>query len=367
MRRTGLVLGGVLTLALAGLSYDVTAATPDRRVDEVGPAVRTIEPMALGRGPDAAIDHLQDGVIHTASGKTVRVRIPYGLDQLALLGRSGSSWLVAWGTDFDARGGYQFGVSRVRAGHRPVAVPKQRLTTYGEDFHSWRLDRDGSALVSTTYDRGGATTWVRDVTTGQRLDDTYSGVYYTPFDVADGHVAGIGENERGGTRVVDWEPGVGERTIAKRASYVSLRRDLVFVRVSGRDFGPTSVATPGTPAWSAPFQPLDVSPDGTTAVGLRISRSGFDDRGLLEVRAMDDGRLLDAIDLGDHFTMENWSITSAHEQTVRWESDSAYVVQLKVRGGAVLVRCRIGGRCDRASDVGGNISTPYEYFMWPQI
>lgn len=365
MGRTGLSVCGLLAVVLAGTTYDAAAAPPDRRVDRIGPVVRTIDPMSLRRGPDAAIDHLQDGVIRTAAGRRIQVRIPHGLDQLALLGRSGSSWLVAWGTDLGARGAFHFGVSRVRAGHPPVAVPRQRAASSGEDFHSWRLDRDGHAIVGTMYDRGGATTWVRDASTGQRLDNRESSVYYTPFDVADGHVAGLGENEVGGVRAVDWQPGVGETVIARRADYVSLRRDLVFVRVSGRDYGPTSISAPAAPHWSAPFEPLDISPDGAHAVGLRVPRSGFDDRGVIEVRSMADGRLLDAISLGDHFTMENWSITSAHEQTVRWETDTRFVVELAVRGGAVLVRCRAAGRCERASDVGGNISTPYEPFLWP--
>ena len=92
MRRTCLVLTGLIALALPATSY--AGAAPEPASSTAIPArarvpVRTLEPMALRRGPDAAIDHLQDGVIRTASGRTVRVRVPHGLDQLALLGRSG--------------------------------------------------------------------------------------------------------------------------------------------------------------------------------------------------------------------------------------------------------------------------------------
>lgn len=338
---------------------------PDRDATATEVPVRTLYPLALRRGPDAALDHLQDGVIHTAGGRTVRVRVPYGAGQVALLGRSGNAWLVAWGTGRSSSG-YHFHVSRIRAGHAPVEVPRQREVSFGEDFHGWRLDRDGSRLVSTTYDRGGTSTRVRDVRTGARLDDAYTGAYYTPFDVADGHVATFAENERGGLRIVDWEVGVGVTTLAKRAVHVDLRRDVAYVRVGGRDFGPTSVSAPSTPAWSAPFAPLDLSPDGSLAVGLGVPRSGFDDRGVLEVRDTADGTLLDALSLGDHITMANWSITTAHEQTIRWEDDAHFVVQLGVRGGEVLVRCRVAGRCERASDVGSDVTTPYESFMWPR-
>ncbi|UFN44443.1 hypothetical protein [Nocardioides okcheonensis] len=361
MRRTLVSLAGLLALSAPTAAH----AVPDRDAVAAEVPVRTLHPLRLPRGADAALDHLQDGVIRTASGRTLRVRVPSGDDQVALLGRSGGAWLVAWGTGAGPAG-HRFHVVRVRRGHAPVEVPRQRVTSYGEDFHGWRLDRDGTRLVSTTYDRGGTGATVRDVATGHRIDTRFSGGFFTPFDVADGHVATFAESELGRLRVVDWQPGVGETTIARRVAHVDLRRDLAFVRVSGRDFGPTSVAAPGEPAWAAPFAPLDVSPDGALAVGLRISRSGFDDRGVLEVRAMDDGRLLDALSLGDHITMDTWSITTSHEQTVRWEDDSHYVVQLPVGRDAVLVRCRVGGRCERASDVGGDVSTPYEYFMWPR-
>lgn len=366
MRRSLVTLAGLLALALPAASYAVgagAAADPRPRWSEV--PVRTLDPLRLPRGADAGIDHLQDGVIHTASGRSLRVGVPHGLDQLALLGRSGGAWLVAWGTA-STRTGYHYGVSRVRSGHAPVAVPKQREGSYGDDFHGWRLDRDGGVLVSTTFDRGGSTTYVQDTDTGKVLGSRYSGYYSTPYDVAGGHVATIAETDSGGSRVVDWVPRTSETVIARRAAFVDLQRDLAFVRVQGRDYGPTSVSAPAAPAWSAPFAPLDISPDGGRALGLRISRSSFDDRGVVEVRSMTDGSLLDAIALGDHVTMDNWSITTSHEQTLRWEDDSHYVVQMPVRGGAVLVRCRVGGRCERASAVGGNISTPYEYFMWPR-
>ena len=98
--------------------------------------------------------------------------------------------------------------------------------------------------------------------------------------------------------------------------------------------------------------------------GLRIARSGFNSPAILDVRRMDDGTLLDSIAFGKRITMDNWSITSAHEQTVRWESDERLVLQLGSPRGAVLVRCKLGGACQRASDFGGNISTPYESYMW---
>lgn len=367
----GLLALSLLALAPATADGAVAAPRPEAGAPAATAAraraveVRTLRPATLRRGPDARIDHLQDGVIRTADGRRVRVAIPHDDDMLALLGRSGDDWLVAWGTVSRQRG-YQFGVSRVSAGAAPQPVPRQRAGSYGEDFHGWRLDKHGSVLASTVFDRGGATTLVRDVVTGTRLGLRSSGVFAAPDDVAGGHLALTSEDDSGRVRVIDWTPPDTDRVIARSASGVDLGRDLAFVRTQRRDYGPTSASAPGVPAWAAPFAPLDVSPDGTLVIGTRISRSGFDDRGVLEVRSMADGTLLDAVSLGDRITMDNWSITSSHEQTIRWESDTRYLVQLRAPGGAVLVRCRVAGRCERASDAGGGISTPYEYFMWPQ-
>ena len=79
---------------------------------------------------------------------------------------------------------------------------------------------------------------------------------------------------------------------------------------------------------------------------------------------MADGRLLHSIATGQRITEENWEVGKEHEQTVRWESDRSFVFQLEAPSGSVLVRCRLGGACERASDYGGNISAPYEQYMW---
>ena len=79
---------------------------------------------------------------------------------------------------------------------------------------------------------------------------------------------------------------------------------------------------------------------------------------------MDDGTLLDSISFGPRITADNWQVGRTHEQTARWESSRRFVFQLRTTSGAVLVRCRLDGGCERASDHGGNISVPYETFVW---
>jgi hypothetical protein len=253
----------------------------------------------------------------------------------------------------------------VRRGTPPVRVPRSRTAYYADSYVGFRLSRDGAQLMTTTYDRGGSATQLRATATGRLDGTTYSGAFVQPFDADAGHVLTWYDNEFGRLRVADWSGDERFTRVATSAVHADLRRDLMFVRTTGRDFGPTPISAPAVPAWSAPFQPLDVSPDGSTAIGLRITRSGFRSRAILDVRSMADGSLLDHIAFGPRITVDNWSIIHDHEQTARFEDDASFVFQLTTARGAVLVRCPVGGRdCERASDVGSDISAPFERFMW---
>ncbi len=351
----------VVSLALvAGLSTAGSAgAAPSRDVVRAQvPPSRTIAPSALRRGDDTSIAFMQDGVIH-ADGRTLAIRTPVNGEQRQLLGESRRGWLVA------VRKGYLSRVVALRAGHAPVELRRTRTTSYGQGDSSigWLLSRDGEMLISTSYDRGGSTRHVQDLD-GKGLANSYTGGFFTPFDADAGHIASYAENTFYRLRVVDWVPRTSKTRIATNASFVSLRDDLMFVRTSGRQYGPSPISAPTTPAWSAPFQPLAISPDGATAAGLRISRSGFNSPAVLDVRRMSDGTLLDSIVFGPRITQDTWSITAQHEQTVAWEDDDTYVFQLGQARDAVLVRCTLARRCEGASDVGGNVSFAHETFMW---
>ncbi|SEC85598.1 hypothetical protein SAMN04489844_3124 [Nocardioides exalbidus] len=347
---------------LAGLLVTqgaVDAAPSGDRVVRADPPTRTIAPMRLPRGRDARLDLMQDGVIHTADGATLPIRTPVNGEQRQLLGESPKGWLVA------VRKGYLSRVIAVRPGRRPTEIRHSRTTSYGEGDSAigWLLARDGKMLVSTVFDRGGST---RDAMSlrGKFLGTSYSGSFVTPMDADAGHVVTYEDNKFSRLRLYDWVPRTSRTEIARNATYVSLRDDLMFVRTTGRLYGPTPISAPAEPAWAEPFSPLAISPDGETAVGLRISGSGFDSPAVLDVRRMSDGTLLDSIAFGKRITMDNWSITSAHEQTAAWEGNRRFVFQLAAPGGAVLVRCDLEKSCRRASDVGGNISFPHESFMW---
>lgn len=335
-----------------------TGASPSRDVVRAGdPPTRTIVPARLPRGHDARIDHLQDGVIHTADGRALPVRVPVSDDQAQLLGTSPKGWLVA------VRDGYVGRVVAIRPGRRPVEIRRTRIEWGDDILLGWRASRDGRMIIVTGFDRGGSTRTVYSLD-GRRLGSEYTGAFFNPLDAADGHVVTLREGEEGDYPVVDWVPRTSRTEIAAAAAYVSLREDLMFVQTSGRLYGPTSISAPTAPTWAQPFRPLAVSPDRATAIGLRIARSGFNDAAVLDVRRMSDGALLDSIAFGPRITQHNWSLGKDHEQTARWESNRRFVLQLRGAAGAVLVRCRLGGDCERASGYGGNISAPYETYMW---
>lgn len=359
--RLGTTWGLSLALALAVVPAGSAAALrpADRQLEPSVRAAqpRTVVPARLPRGRDAAIDFMQDGVIHTAGGRTFPIRTPVDGEQRQLLGRSSKGWLVA------VRRGDVSRVVAVRPGRGAVEVRRTRIAYSGAEVSlGWLLARDGEMLVLTAYDRGGSTRSARTLD-GRSLESDDSSAFFTPMDADAGHVATYAEDESSELHVVDWVPGESRTPVAESAVHVSLRDDLVFTG-TGRRFGPTSISAPGTPPWSAPIRPLAVSPDGETVAGLRIPESGFDDPAILDVRRMDDGTLLDSIVIGPRITMDNWSVSTDHEQTVRWESNRLLVLQLRSPLGDVLVRCRPGGTCRRASDYGGNISTPHETYLW---
>src|SRR5690242_16166385 len=295
---------GLAALAVAmSPAVSPAAAAPEREAGArvVDPPPRTIDAVRLPRGRDARIDHLQDGVIHTARGRVVPIRTPVTRDQAQLLGHSAKGWLVA------VRKGPVGRVVAVRPGRRPVEIRRTRIEWYDDVSIGWRASRDGAMLIGTGFDRGGSNRTVYSLA-GKRLGSDYSGAFSSPLDAADGHVVIVREDAEGNYPAVDWVPRTSRTDLGAEVSYISLREDLMFARTSGRLFGPSPVSAPVTPPWAAPFQPLAISPDRATALGLRVSRSGFNDPAILDVRRMSDGALLDSIAFGQRITQDNWSV-----------------------------------------------------------
>ncbi|MFC6696960.1 hypothetical protein [Nocardioides daphniae] len=353
------VAAAVVSLSLGVALAPVSATAHASEGAAPAPPVRTIDPAKLRRGPDATIPFLQDGRIH-AGGKTVRVRVPFTKGRQALLGRSGNAWLVA-----SYRKGY-LRVHRVRANRAPQLLPGSRTRQFGGEFYGIRVSRDGTRLLRTRYDRGGATVVVTRTVDGAPVDDYYTTYYSQPYDADAGRVLLHKEDETTyEVFAADWRPGSDDdRVLGSLMNAGFYRRDLAFVQdgVDTYRFGPTAISAPGAPAWSARFAALDVSPDGSLVLGVgpRLVRK----RAVLQVRRMSDGKVLQQFSYGKVVDPGDWSISDTNEQTARFESDTRFVFQFSKAGRSRLVRCTTSGRCAKASDAGSNVSITFERFMW---
>jgi hypothetical protein len=76
---------------------------------------------------------------------------------------------------------------------------------------------------------------------------------------------------------------------------------------------------------------------------------------------MDTGKLVKRFRYSRAITRKNRGLTSKHEQTARFENDDEFVFELAGAKGRALVRCRVAmPQCERASDLGGILTTSYE-------
>lgn len=346
----------VVSLSLgAGLAPGAaTARGPAQDGAAAPPPVRTVDPAKLRRGPDAGVPYLQDGRIH-AAGKRIRVRVPHDSGRQVLLGRSGNAWIVASSKDRRLR------VHRIRSGQAPTLVPRTRMNGRGVGA---RLSRGGGQILLTRYDRGGATVIVRRMSDGREVDSSYTGLYHQAFDAADGRVLLHRETPEYESYAADWIPGGSDRRLGTGLNAGFLRQGVVFVQAApeSEEFGPTSVSSPGAPAWSARFAALAVSPDGELVIGTgpRLVRN----RAVLQVRRMSDGAVLQQFSYGRVIQSGEYWWLGEGEQTARFESNTKFVFQFSKGGKSRLVRCTTSGRCAKASGAGGGISTSFERFMW---
>ena len=103
--------------------------------------------------------------------------------------------------------------------------------------------------------------------------------------------------------------------------------------------GPTSISDPQAPAWTAPLERVEVSPDGRFLLG-RVT-GGDNAENHLQVRRLTDGHLVAAYDVRNL-----WRLTT------QWESPRS-IIFLAARTGLgdvnALVRCRLDGTCNRAT------------------
>jgi hypothetical protein len=313
LRRTSAVVATVA--ALTAVTLPAQAHRPDRSV---------AAPMAH-RGPGVTGLHLgAPPAITWQSGATVHianrsVHLPLGRagHGYRVLGRRGGEWLLA-------KPGYHAKLLAVKGSH----VRTVWTHVYDESDTHYTLSRGASLVVEWNVDRSDFTKAVvldlkGKVVAQQRWS---SSVYLLDFAGDTLLVSG--------PKTAQWELPGKPVQVAPGASYGNLGSDLLFVDLPQDAVGPTSLASPGTPLWSATaWSPESVSDDGAYAVGLDFTR-----RLKLVVRKVSDGTVQPVPAFRADF-----------DTPFAWEPDGSLLLVAKSSKGRAVVRCTMAGLCERAT------------------
>ncbi|GAB4012847.1 hypothetical protein [Nocardioides ultimimeridianus] len=339
----------------------------------------TITPSALPHGK-AAHDYLVGRTIHPATGPVIRLPRAWKPAQLRLIGHSTKGWLVS---RFD----YDTAPTPTRT---PIRTPMRlyRVTRGAVrlidtvDVHGvgtgqqWSLTSDGSRIVSHRdylLDNQCARFALLDLR-GHRIAARSTGCSGSREDVLGASRGKVWFRRQGGeTRVWDVRTG----TITKlgdgvSASLIDRRHDLLFTDPAWSttdEVGPTSFSSPGTPAWTADFTPIAVSPDGALVVGLSGDQIGV--RGEwwhtlpawadpdIEIRRVSDGTLVHDFHFASHDTDPSVRAEKLPPRDIWWENSSTLLIAKTLPHRTWLIRCTVGGACATAAP-----SVPWTWGFW---
>jgi hypothetical protein len=345
--RTGLILGA--TMVAASLLAGVANAS-----------VQTVNPGDLARGANVKKLYADGAFIYPRTGAPVPMPPPTGAwsDYRRLLGGRALTGWVVWEHQLVGMPDGEVTMSdqlfRIRpGGHRRViythSIPIP--DTEGHEYEFWSgLSEDGKRTAAMLSDYGEGRLIVRTLAgevVGRVSEVNAVGSFSGPR-VAYFH----------NSHAYLWTPGHKPRRVTgRRAACVDLKHNVMFAETPDHRFGPTSLSHPGPVRWSAGFHPIRLSPNGSRVVGFKASTSqGPLLRPTVQMRRMSDGKVLASFRVDDP------------GQDLVWESNDAVLYPdhdwSRRTNNAVIVRCRISGRCVRASswfDDSGQFSFPHTY------
>ena len=319
LRRTSVLVATVTaltSLSLAGVALPAQAHRPDRSVAVSDPQ-RGPGPTGLPVGPPPAITWQSGTTVHTASGRTVHLPLGRAGHGYRVLGKRGGEWLLA-------KPGYHAQVLAVRGNH----VRTVWTHVYDESDTHYTLSRGGNLVVEWNIDRSDFTKAVVFDLKGKVVahHSWTSSVYLLDFAGDTLLVSGSKTSQW----VLPGQPG----EVAPGATYGNLDSGLLFVDLPQDAVGPTSLAAPGTPLWSASeWSPESVSDDGAYVAGLAFTRSTK-----LVVRKVSDGTVQPVPAFRAEF-----------ETPFAWEPDGSLLLVAKGSKGRAVVRCTMAGVCERAT------------------
>lgn len=306
---------GVGQASHAGMSTGPTADAPEPIV---------VRPTQLPRGPASKVRWLFENIVHTGSGRTVKMpwtREGARAHSLRLVGRTADGWLVK------SFGGNTWTLWSVRDGKRH---PITSSSVSEGEVVNYRLSRNHQRFLVHLFDGDRTTTiYVRDLNNAPVDTQDFAGVGAVLAFSGSELVVNVTDTQRWDVDAQSVDP------LGVNAAAADIGHGLLFVSDSATDeSGPTSLESPSTPpAWTAEMAQIGVSPGG----GRVLSR---DTRGedLLTVYS----RVTGAVRV-------SFSVRFLASEAPIWESNRSFVFIAAVNESETLVRCRINGSCQRIS------------------
>lgn len=289
-------------------------------------------------------------LLHRPGKSTVKLPLSWRSGAVALLGSGTHGYVVRNGTSNVSL----FNVSNTG----PVRFYLDGSRRYRGEA---RLTADGGAVVVSGVPSGGSALVARRVTvTGtvgsevsigpdSRLIGTFGSAAVFPHWYGPTHV---------------WRFGIGVQNLTgNRAALVDRAHNRLFVDTSGSSgpqaIGPTSLSSPGVPAWTADFSPQTVSPDGRLVAGWAGQGNT-----VLQVRRVSSGAVV------ARFTSATATVEGDRiiEPQV-WETNTALLLTTWTAGDRwAISRCTMSGHCVRATAIrDGRIVFPirdHPYGWW---
>jgi hypothetical protein len=314
LRALATIPAGALALTLA--------ATPAHAVPTT-----TLNPAKLPRGADVSIPHLE--------GKTVvdgAVRIPVKGKSVRLLGKSGTSYVVATAR----RNGSGGRVLRYDAGGVPTELARANI-------YATELSGDGQTIVSSKVASGGRTTvTARSASTGAVVATHVFKGYVNVLDAQDSEII-VGAFGPAGTQL--WDTATDTVTVVtKRVGY---RADLSLDRLATFTKDPylggctvlSSISKPGQRLWESCTDAVtSFSTDGSRLATVDILTDGIGPNAVT-------ARTLTGRPVGSYkVARRGWF------GEITWESPTALLLQTNGPHKAATVRCD-RTECELATDV----------------
>lgn len=313
MTRTRRLAVGLGALLLTG---GLTAVPPGSAAPPPAVSRETIVATSLAKGPRPTVAYLEGRSLHLPSGAVQRLPFPRShARDLSLLGPSPRGWVVV-----DSTGSYNR-LFRVRGGNAT------RFWSGIDYSDSFRLGVNGKRVVHLYVDRGAySAATVFDLDGKNRKTLRFNGYGSVLAFTGDRMVVS-------GNKTWDWVIGSPKSEISPDPSPAAdIRKNILWVPAPGNTRGPTSLALPDVPEWSAKFLPRQVSTDGSYVVGYSF-----------------DGKRIQVRDMVNGFLVRSIRTQHPYGSALFWESDTNLMFVVKTSRGRALVRCGVSGPCKRAT------------------